>query len=250
MIQKPTWRDRNSLGLDRSWETAKNKTFLERISDGIDGILNQKIDVSQYDIYVPWVKIKNFVKLVPLEHKDAYIEQKKRNVLDFLGSLSLKRKVEPKVDNTSATGEKWESESWKEYFHNLSIDPAFIDLRDYYRLGYINDDEIRISVQACLIKKSKAIVKILLNKSPFQPNVSHDSSDTQMAVFAWALTNELVKSEDTGDIEFDEDSAESLIGKYGDYVEDDIFDVIIKELKPKKETQGQISPEDSALLFE
>ncbi len=45
------------------------------------------------------------MELVPLEYKDEYIAQKKKNILDFLENLSLSRRVESKKDHNSRTDE-------------------------------------------------------------------------------------------------------------------------------------------------
>jgi len=171
------------------------------------------------------MNIKNFLRLVPIEYKDVYIAQKKANIFHFLGNLSLKRKVDPKADKTSATGERWVPESWKEYFQKLSNNPAFLDLRDYHNIRHIDkedgrmkklvtDEEILEAIEQCLIRESAETLKKLLDKDPFQGSVGHDLSETRQALLAWALVNELFEPDVIDQIDFDSMPADVLIKKY------------------------------------
>lgn len=245
MTKFEEWVDRNSLGLDRTSEVRALKPRSKQLMDAVRWRLNEHIDVPQRDIYEPGMDIRNFLKLVPLEYKDAYIAQKKANIFHFLGNLSLKRKVERKVDNTSATGEKWVSESWEEYFHSLSSDPAFLDLRDYHAITHIDkkdgrmkklvtDEEILETIEQCLIKESAETLKFLLDKDPVQGSVGHNLSETRQAILAWALINELFEPDVIDQIDFDDESFDSLIEKYRNNIEYEIFDAIVEEIKPQE----------------
>jgi len=45
-------------------------------------------------------------------------------------------------------------ESWQEYFRSLSNDPIFMDLKAYYNLWYINDEEVGTAIEQFLAEKS------------------------------------------------------------------------------------------------
>lgn len=182
--------------------------------------------------------ILNGVRCTPCETFD---EKKKEKALKFLTNQSLLRDREFS-----------DVESWQKYFHSLSNDPAFIDLKEYYNLWYINDEEILEAIGQFLTEKSWEILEYLIHLKWYKPIVSHDLSTTRRKILAWGLYNGLFTLDLIEKIDFGEsESAESLLEKYSNGIEFDLFIAITEELMSQeaRDAQGQISSEDSAILF-
>ncbi len=88
------------------------------------------------------------------------------------------------------------------------------------------------TIERSLIRKSVAIVKLLIDKDPPKLKVSHDLTETHQEILAWALINKLFEPEIIDQIDFGDMPADVLVEKYKGNVEYDIFDAIMEELKP------------------
>lgn len=87
--------------------------------------------------------IQNILDGVEWTPCEIFDIKKKERALKFLTNPGLLRDKE--YSNV---------ESWQEYFHSLSSDPAFMDLKEYYNLWYINDEEIMEVIEGFSISKS------------------------------------------------------------------------------------------------
>lgn len=173
---------------------------------------------------------------------ETFDEKKKEEALKFLINPYLLRDKEFS-----------DVESWQEYFHSLSSDPTFKDLKKYYNLWYIDDEEIWTAIEQFLTEKSWEILEYLIYLKWYKPIVSHDLSTTRRKILAWGLYNGLFTPDLIEKIDFGEsESKESLLEKYSNGIEFNLFIAITEALKPQeaREAQGQISLEDSVILFD
>lgn len=74
---------------------------------------------------------------------ETFDVEKKENALSFLTNPRLLWAQEYKT-----------VESWQEYFQSISNEPAFMDLKEYYNLWYINDEEILGVIEGFSMSKS------------------------------------------------------------------------------------------------